>query len=83
MALLVPSVRHTFSFNNPSKKDMRLSDLIENQRILEARFPNTHILLNGKMVTCQCCRGNGCEGCSYEGQILEEGIGLPLGGWGS
>lgn len=83
MALLVPSVRRTFSFNNPSKKDMRLSDLIENQRILEARFPNTHILLNGKMVTCPCCLGNGCEGCSWEGQILEEGIGLFSRGWGS
>jgi hypothetical protein len=71
---LVPAVRKTFSFNNAAGKDIRLSDLIENQRLLELRYPQANMVLNGRMITCQCCRGNGCEGCSWEGQIWEEGL---------
>ena len=76
MALSLPSIRRTFSFNNNGGVIARLSDLIENQRLLEARYPQANMVLNGNFVTCPGCRGNGCEGCSYEGQIWEEGIGL-------
>lgn len=81
MALL-PAVRRTFSFNNANRKEVRLSDLIENQRLLEARYPSANIILNGRMITCPACLGTCCEGCSWEGEVWDEGIGLPSGGWG-
>jgi len=81
MALsLFPAVRKTFSFNTNNKEIARLSDLIENHKILESRYPQANMVLNGRLITCPCCLGNCCEGCSYEGQIWEEGIGLSLRG---